>query len=147
MVLPFAVLHHQLPIYSSRLSHWDLLMASPQPESKQLICFELAEPPDRWTALSHARRLPDHKTIYLTYEGPVSNDRGEVSRVLDGLLEWVGFDSHSFEVLLRPHSHWEGAKPLRIRMWQDRDHTDDMWKVDVSHVTELGGLSDTDILG
>jgi hypothetical protein len=29
-------------------------------------------------------RLPDHRPTYLTYEGPVGGDRGEVRRVADG---------------------------------------------------------------
>jgi hypothetical protein len=31
-------------------------------------------------------RLPDHRRMYLDYEGPVSGDRGEVHRVASGRL-------------------------------------------------------------
>ena len=30
------------------------------------------------------QRLPDHRRLYLDYEGPVSNDRGHVRRVATG---------------------------------------------------------------
>jgi hypothetical protein len=33
---------------------------------------------------THFTPLPDHRTDYLTYEGPLSDDRGEVKRVASG---------------------------------------------------------------
>jgi hypothetical protein len=38
-----------------------------------------------------ARSLPDHRLAYLTYEGPISGDRGQVRRIDAGTysaLEW-----------------------------------------------------------
>ena len=35
-------------------------------------------------------RLPDHRREYLTYEGPVSGDRGRVSRVEAGTYQMKG---------------------------------------------------------
>ena len=34
-----------------------------------------------------AHRLPDHRALYLTYEGPVSGNRGSVRRELSGACE------------------------------------------------------------
>lgn len=34
-----------------------------------------------------ATQLPDHRKAYLTYEGPLTKDRGEVSRVEEGACE------------------------------------------------------------
>jgi len=39
-----------------------------------------------------ARALPDHRIAYLDYEGPISGDRGTVSRVDEGIyvpIEWM----------------------------------------------------------
>lgn len=35
-----------------------------------------------------ARRLPDHRSQYLDYEGPISGNRGEVRRLLAGTCTW-----------------------------------------------------------
>jgi hypothetical protein len=42
-----------------------------------------------------ANALPDHRTAYLTYEGPVSRDRGFVERVLAGTYDADGWDGQS----------------------------------------------------
>lgn len=34
-------------------------------------------------------RLPDHRRLYLEYEGPVSGNRGRVLRVDEGVFEWI----------------------------------------------------------
>ena len=36
-----------------------------------------------------ALQLPDHRIAYLEYEGPISNNRGEVTRVDQGTYEWL----------------------------------------------------------
>jgi hypothetical protein len=36
-----------------------------------------------------ATRLPDHRLVYLDYEGPVSGDRGRVQRIDAGEFAWV----------------------------------------------------------
>ena len=33
--------------------------------------------------------LPDHRRDYLTYEGPLTDDRGHVKRVAEGTFEWL----------------------------------------------------------
>ena len=35
-----------------------------------------------------AERLPDHRLVYLDYEGPVAGDRGEVVRWTGGTFDW-----------------------------------------------------------
>ena len=37
--------------------------------------------------------LPPHRRIYLTYEGPISGDRGEVRRVAEGAYRVVSTES------------------------------------------------------
>jgi len=36
-----------------------------------------------------ARLLPDHRLIYLTFEGPISGDRGCVRRVAEGVFQTI----------------------------------------------------------
>lgn len=44
-----------------------------------------------------ARKLPDHRKAYLTYQGPVSGNRGEVAMVEEG----------SYELLTKSPRRWE----------------------------------------
>lgn len=40
-----------------------------------------------------AETLPDHRMIYLNYEGPISRDRGTVSRLAAGTFEPISTQS------------------------------------------------------
>ncbi|OJW23010.1 MAG: hypothetical protein BGO49_28155 [Planctomycetales bacterium 71-10] len=48
-----------------------------------------------------ARPLPDHRLIYLDYEGPISGDRGSVRRVDGGEYEAVEWGDGRIRVRLR----------------------------------------------
>jgi len=73
----YVILRHDFPEL-----HWDLMLE----EEEVLKTWRLNAPP----ALDHAsdessinlvaEALLDHRIAYLEYEGPVSGDRGEVSR-------------------------------------------------------------------
>ncbi|MCH9656926.1 MAG: hypothetical protein K0U86_23160 [Planctomycetes bacterium] len=73
----YVILRHDFPEL-----HWDLMLE----EAGVLKTWRLSAPP----AIDHAsdessidlvaEALPDHRLAYLEYEGPVSGDRGEVSR-------------------------------------------------------------------
>ncbi len=65
-----------------------------------LECWTLAALPSSWAAalgidggassdVVDAVRLPDHRLAYLDYEGPVSNNRGEVCRCDGGEYQWL----------------------------------------------------------
>lgn len=98
----FAILEHVLP--AGR--HWDLLLevsdhqrpttASGRDDASyrsdvagrlvrqhhrpsRLATWALERPPTPGTTIA-ARRLPDHRRLYLDYEGPISGDRGGVTR-------------------------------------------------------------------
>ena len=47
-----------------------------------------------------ARKLPDHRRAYLTYEGPVSRQRGHVRRVSSGEYETLEADAARLVVRL-----------------------------------------------
>ena len=72
------VLRHDLPDGSS---HFDWLI---EPDaSRLLISFRTGDwVPDAASML--AVRTPDHRRLYLDYEGPVSHDRGRVVRLAAG---------------------------------------------------------------
>jgi len=44
--------------------------------------------------------LPDHRAAYLDYEGPISGDRGTVSRWDDGTFEWLDETESEIEIAL-----------------------------------------------
>ncbi|WP_404306225.1 hypothetical protein [Neorhodopirellula lusitana] len=41
-----------------------------------------------FTGLALATRLPDHRAIYLDYDGAISGDRGDVERLATGTFQW-----------------------------------------------------------
>lgn len=71
-MLRYAILIHDYPYL-----HWDLLVEH-SPDEK-LKTWRLAESPREDVPIS-AEALPDHRRLYLDYEGPLSGDRGEVKR-------------------------------------------------------------------
>ncbi|UCG31870.1 MAG: hypothetical protein JSU68_09405 [Phycisphaerales bacterium] len=70
-VRQFVIQHHQLPDGE----HWDLMIEA----GDVLWTWQLGRPPQ---ALGRdpvpALRIGDHRKAYLTYEGPISGDRGTV---------------------------------------------------------------------
>jgi hypothetical protein len=67
----FVVLEHDHPVL-----HWDLMLEA----DGVLHTWRLAQPPLPSSSAIEAMRLPDHRMLYLEYEGPVSGDRGVVKR-------------------------------------------------------------------
>jgi hypothetical protein len=76
----FVVLQHDLP---ARL-HWDFMLEL----GPALATWALPLPPNYGHTLN-AARLADHRLEYLTYEGPVSGDRGSVVRWDEGRFHLV----------------------------------------------------------
>lgn len=70
----FVILTHDHPFL-----HWDFLFEA----GSSLESWRLLDQPilNRWL---RAERLPDHRTIYLDYEGPVSGNRGLVQQYTCG---------------------------------------------------------------
>lgn len=82
--LRFAILHHR----TKTGEHWDLLL-EPAPGEK-LWTWQLHHNPlMAGNEPIEATRIGDHRPIYLTYEGPISGDRGEVTQVDAGKVEWL----------------------------------------------------------
>jgi hypothetical protein len=74
----FAVLQHDSP----RGLHWDFLLET----GPTLSTWELAQAPDTAGPIA-ARPLPDHRLVYLEYEGPISGDRGHVRQWDQGTFQ------------------------------------------------------------
>jgi hypothetical protein len=74
----FVVLEHDHPVL-----HWDLMLEA----DGVLQTWRLAKPPLPSAAAIEAARLPDHRMMYLDYEGPVSGNRGMVNRWDVGTFE------------------------------------------------------------
>ena len=71
----FVILRHELPPESGRPSHWDLMLE--RDGTLRTWALETLPQPGRDVP---ADALPDHRIAYLDYEGPVSNNRGAVTR-------------------------------------------------------------------
>lgn len=77
MMQQYVILHHDHPEV-----HWDLMLE----EDGVLKAWRLPAPPeidpasDATSLDLTAAALPDHRLVYLEYEGPVSGERGTVAR-------------------------------------------------------------------
>src|SRR5262245_3281104 len=74
----FAVLAHAHPT-----PHWDLFLES----GPVLRAWRLLAPLRPGIDVP-AEVTPDHRPVYLDYEGPLSGGRGTVSRIDAGTFEW-----------------------------------------------------------
>lgn len=72
---------------AARPSHWDLMVEN----GDSLLTWELETLPEAVTGGQPlpwlARRLPDHRYVYLDYEGMLSGGRGQVARVAGGMAD------------------------------------------------------------
>ena len=75
----------------------------------------------------HATKLAPHRMDYLSYEGPVSNNRGQVTRVMSGQFVGEVFPDNSpqeFELTL-----WTDNKQLGV---QFKFVDEDIWEIQFS---------------
>lgn len=85
---PTVLLHHA----TQAGSHYDWLMGDPGPGSvgdvgAKLWTARIALPSEQWAAAGwfELLMLPPHRRAYLTYQGPISDGRGWVRRVDEGV--------------------------------------------------------------
>jgi len=71
----FVILLHETPPAAARATHWDFMLET----GNVLRTWALSEEP-RIGRRIEAVALPDHRLAYLDYEGPVSGNRGTVTR-------------------------------------------------------------------
>ena len=89
----FVILHHQ----TDRGEHWDLMLE----RGDLLLTWQLLGEPESPASLPiPARRIGDHRKAYLTYEGPLSRNRGSVRRVDAGSVEFEEFTADRYVLVL-----------------------------------------------
>ena len=91
----FVVLFHETPAGASRPSHWDLMLE----QGGALRTWALEQEPRSEVSIV-AAALPDHRLAYLDYEGPISGDRGCVTRWDQGAYRIVAESAHELKVEL-----------------------------------------------
>jgi hypothetical protein len=69
------------------MPHYDFLFDTS--DTSSLVTFRLPDWPLAPATTHPALKLRDHRRIYLTYEGQISNDRGHVLRVAEGEVRIV----------------------------------------------------------
>ncbi len=79
----YVLLRHTCPPDYRDGPHWDLMLE----RDGALATWSLLELPASGVSVP-ATRLADHRIAYLDYEGAVSNNRGEVTRIARGELAW-----------------------------------------------------------
>lgn len=97
----YVILRHEVPSGSPRGSHWDLMFEVDA--DGELRTWAVEQSPDSPT-VQDALALPDHRREYLTYEGPISGDRGTVAR----------WDEGTYELLLPPPADGAGSFVVRV---------------------------------
>ena len=80
------MLHFVILIHDHPHLHWDLLLE--QEGQETLRTWRLEKPPASGEIIK-AEALPEHRLLYLDYEGPVSRERGRVVRWDHGPAEWL----------------------------------------------------------
>jgi hypothetical protein len=71
----YVILRHETASNSPRPAHWDLMLET----GEVLATWAMDELPVSGNVVA-ATRLADHRSDYLAYEGPISGNRGSVSR-------------------------------------------------------------------
>ena len=92
----YVILYHQQNTPSADLTHWDLMLE----KDGTLRTWKISQEPAADQQLS-ATLLPDHRLVYLQYEGPISGDRGHVNQWDYGTFQGiVPTESKPFSVQL-----------------------------------------------
>jgi hypothetical protein len=88
----FAILEHDSPAV-----HWDFML-----ESRGALRTWRMAPLASLSGETACESIADHRLAYLEYEGPVSNDRGNVRRLCAGHYVMIRETAATIEVQLSP---------------------------------------------
>ncbi len=132
----FVVLEHELPPESGRTNHWDLLLEQPPVWGGMLLSFEVSNPLAEWGPPTAVLKLPDHRPLYLSYEGPISGNRGSVRRVLEGQIRWLEKTSDLLRFCFQPRKPSNGNLYLEEQAVltiskSDREGNDSEWEMEL----------------
>lgn len=90
----FVILHHK----TDGGEHYDLMLE----QGEVLLTWQLPYDPGDGSRLPiPAKRIGDHRKAYLTYEGPVSDNRGQVRRIDSGTVEFNKITAEEYLVRLQ----------------------------------------------
>lgn len=113
----FVILRHECPESYKPGVHWDLMLE----EAESLRTWALAAEPVVGQTIV-AEQLPDHRLTYLDYEGPISGNRGVVSRWDSGSYELVDSTPDERRFLLTG-----GRLSGQATLARDRDGAKSWW--------------------
>lgn len=104
------VLEHILPDGSA---HFDWMIEDPAlgGEEHRLACWRTDQRPDLALSGFWGERIGSHRAAYLTFEGPVSGDRGRVRRLASGAADWDRAGADRVVVRVR----WETGRITRFQ--------------------------------
>ena len=93
----FVVLQHRVPddLDGDRGDHFDLMLE----QESDLATWAIDQFPNAGETVA-ATRLPNHRKLYLDYDGPISDGRGTVEQVMAGTYRNNDTNSSCLSVLL-----------------------------------------------
>lgn len=127
----YALLRHDCPADYRDGPHWDLMLES----AGVLLTWSLLELPIAWadaggelpiaqTSTVEATKLPDHRLVYLDYEGEVSRGRGSVVRAAAGEYGFAEAAEHRLSV--------RASSGELAGEWRLAQESGDAWRLSVS---------------
>ncbi len=122
MLMPrFVVLLHETPAGYVHPTHFDMMFE----HGDVLLTWAVEQLPTIEQSVT-AQRLPDHRPLYLDYEGPVSENRGTVKRIDRGDFDWVSQTPARYEARIN-------GQKLRGTLVIEQDTSDSQrWRVVLS---------------
>jgi hypothetical protein len=93
----WVLLRHELPDGSW---HYDWLLSRPDAPEQGLLSFRVFCDPISAVERFEAIPTPDHRRVYLTYEGEVSGGRGTVRRVGEGSVARISRCQDLLEIVV-----------------------------------------------
>ena len=90
--------------------HWDFLLE----QESACKTWRLLKSPE-FSGPIPAEAIADHGLMYLDYEGPVSGQRGSVTRWDSGTFEWISQETENIEIRL------SGDRLKGLARWNGRD--------------------------
>ncbi len=111
--------------------HWDLMLQLPDREL--LATWQIRMNPAQWAgchAPIPALQLPDHRFMYLDYEGEISGGRGAVSRVDLGDFKLRRLEEEQINLFLRGQK-LHGI--FTLRRWLGDANESHWWELQYEH--------------
>ncbi len=101
--------------------HWDFML-----EVGAILKTWAIDAPLRTGSDLPARKLADHRLVYLDYEGPISGNRGSVRRVDRGHFEPIRWTESRVMVRLSG-GHWVGMAELSRKETGESEGVTGLW--------------------